>query len=318
MKEQNYPVAYACYCLDNNARIQSSSGGIFYALSKQVIDAGGVVFGAAFDTNWYVAHRFVESLDELKSLMGSKYIQSDIGYSYIQVKNFLKQGRLVLFCGTPCQISGLRSYLGKDYENLILVDFVCHGVASPKVWKDYLEEISKGREICDISFRDKSKGWKKFMLRITFCDGTKYEENPHVDPFMKAFLNDIIQRPACYKCQFKGIIRESDITLGDFWGIENVLPQMFDDNGISLMLVNTVKANALIESASGGIVTQNVCIDDVLKYNKNICCSIIEPSRRKRFFSGMDQSVAEKLSIFTRDPIVKRVKNAIKGLVRII
>lgn len=229
MNNSIFPIAYACYSKNEAVRIRSSSGGIFYMLGEEVLGTGGVVFGAAFDSDWSVKHRHVDSKDELILLMGSKYIQSNIGDTYKQVKCFLKNGRQVLFCGTPCQIAGLKRFLNRNYDNLILVDFICHGVASPEVWKQYLDEISEGKEIESISFRDKTRGWSKFSLKIKYRDGTEYLESPYIDPFMRAFLKDIIQRPACYQCRFKGLERESDMTLADFWGIKNILPH---SNGV--------------------------------------------------------------------------------------
>lgn len=156
--KERMPVAvYAAKHKDDNIRLVSSSGGAFTFLAEKVIEQGGVVFGARFDENWQVVHDYVETKSELSLFRGSKYVQSRIGNSYQQVQQFLKSGRLVLFTGTSCQILGLKLFLRKQYDNLLAIDVICHGVPSPKVWKKYLNEVAFGHcsQITDISFRNK-------------------------------------------------------------------------------------------------------------------------------------------------------------------
>lgn len=198
-----FPKFYACNNIEEKIRLSSSSGGAFYSLAKAVLSQNGIVFGARFDENWNVIHDCCESVSEIEQFMGSKYVQSKISDMYEKSKKYLLAGRYVLFSGTPCQIYGLKSYLGKDYENLITMDFVCHGVPSPMVWRRYIEERSNSREIKKINFRDKTDGWRRFSLCIQYSDGNEYRKNQHEDIFMKGFLQNIFLRPSCYECRFK-------------------------------------------------------------------------------------------------------------------
>lgn len=184
----------------------------------------GVVFGASFNNNFEVEHTCVELKQELEKLRGSKYVQSRIGNTYEQTNQLLKSGRKVIFTGTPCQVAGLKSYLGKTYDNLLSVDFICHGVPSPGVWKKYVDYRQKkaGSVIQRISFRRKYKGWKRYSVSFLFENNKEYRETLDKDLYMRAFLKDVCLRPSCYACKFKSIYRQSDITLADFWGIQNI------------------------------------------------------------------------------------------------
>ena len=258
-------------------RKSSSSGGIFTSLAEKVLAEKGVVFGARFNEGWAVVHDYVETIEELDSFRGSKYLQSIIGGNYKKAEKFLKEGRKVLFSGTPCQISGLKKCLRKEYENLLTVDFVCHGVPSPKVWKIYLrDEIEKIASEGDlrknsvsitsknmpvltgVDFRGKSNGWKKFSFTLSLTKANAEGEKNTVthscpfyeNPFMQAFLSDMILRPSCYECPAKSGRAGSDITIGDFWGIERVKPEIDDDKGLSLVLVHNPKYYSYIKDLS--------------------------------------------------------------------
>lgn len=252
---------YAAINEDDEIRKASSSGGIFSALAEAIIADGGVVFGARFNEHWEVVHGYTDNVEGLADFRGSKYVQSRIGTSFHDAKKFLQQGRKVLFSGTPCQIAGLKNYLRRDYENLMTVDFICHGVPSPKVWREYLkEEVAQqhnGKDsvlprpipereflIKDISFRDKKFGWKKYSFALTlsttngsgeeiqFCSHKPLTESP----YLRAFLVNLFLRPSCYACSANAGKSGSGITIGDFWGINNALPDLDDDKGISLVL----------------------------------------------------------------------------------
>lgn len=234
--------------------LHSSSGGVFVMLARKILDMGGVVFGVAFTPDYLsVQHVPVEKESELPILMGSKYIQSRTGTSFQQVKTFLEGGRQVLFCGTGCQVLALKLFLRKEYENLITVDFICHGVPSPKVWRQYLQEItSEGDAITNISFRDKRTGWSNFSFTIDYVKGHTHEEKRITqpnddDPYMWLFLNDYTLRPSCFGCPAKGGKSRSDLTLGDYWGIEKAHPECFDERGVSSLIVNSTKGKEILE-----------------------------------------------------------------------
>ena len=218
----------------------SSSTGFAYQISKEIISEGGMVFGAVFDEDWYLIHRGIDTVDGVLRLQGSKYIQSDIKGVFNEVKDALLQKRTVVFVGTPCQIAGLKAFLGEgEYENLYTIDFICHGVPSPKVWNHYLEKIKKSQNLGDIkniNFRDKEYGWQNYGLKITGENG-EYFALKASDLYETAFSRNITLRKSCYFCKFKGDNRFSDITLGDFWG-GNRYSTIYDGAGTSIVSIH--------------------------------------------------------------------------------
>lgn len=236
---------YAAINTDDDIRRKSSSGGTFYELSKSVIQDGGCVFGCAWDDNMTAKHIKVESLDMLYRLQGSKYVQSCLDNVYYETKEELMSGRKVIFSGTPCQVSGLKNYLGKDYENLLLVDVLCHGVPSPKVLDEYESAVEKkyGSRIVHMNVRDKKKSWHRLHTDIRFENGKKLYTFCAYDTYMSMFLTDMSQRPSCFECKFTSKNRQGDITLGDFWGIGIHANEMDDDKGTSMVAVNTEKGS---------------------------------------------------------------------------
>lgn len=228
---------------DENIRKTSSSGGTFFELAKQTITDGGIVYGCALNADMVACHIGIEDISGLEKLKSSKYVQSDIGDTYRRAKENLLVGRKVLFSGTPCQIAGLKNYLGKEHENLLLVDVLCHGTPSPKMFADYLEYLSekyKGKPV-SVNFRQKQKGWKRLYFEVVFDNGKRYFTFSGYDRYMAMFLNNISLRPSCYECKFACEERQGDITLGDFWGIGRKYPERDDDKGISLVLINSKK-----------------------------------------------------------------------------
>lgn len=237
---------------NEEVRMKSSSGGIFYLLAEKTISEGGVVFGARFDENWQVVIDYAEDLQGVKAFMGSKYVQARMENAYTDVMRFLREGRKVLFSGTPCQVAGLHKFLRKPYDNLLTVDFICHGTPSPMVWRKYLDEaICDCKRISNIQFRNKSKDWKNFCLHISYNRKEKAVSllSPHAsNPFMRAFLHDIILRPSCYTCKARSGRSHSDITLADFWGVSTVIPEMDDNKGTSLVFVHSEKGSEVLYS----------------------------------------------------------------------
>lgn len=292
---------YAAFNPDEEIRRQSSSGGIFTLLAESVIDEGGVVFGARFDEYWEVMHDYTETKEGLAAFRGSKYMQSRTSNAYRQARQFLQAGRKVLFTGTPCQIAGLKGFLKKEYENLLTVDFVCHGVPSPKIWRMYLDEAVglSGKQqvstIKDIRFRNKKSGWKRYSLVITTSQTmTSVEEDPALvsevfteNPFMKAFLGDLILRPSCYRCPSKAGKSGSDITIGDFWGIEKINPGFDDDKGCNLVMLNNEKGVELFCSLQ--TFRQRMTYSQALAGNPSISHSVSLTKYRDFFFRRCDK-----------------------------
>lgn len=318
---ENQPVAYACINKDEAIRLESSSGGIFTLVAEKVIDNGGVVFGVRFDKDFNIVHSYVENKKELNKFRGSKYVQSKIGETYKQAKDFLENGREVLFTGTPCQISGLKSYLGKDYDNLFCMDNICHGVPSPKVWNKYVSfrEGQVGSRTQRIAFRRKDEGWKQYSVSFLFKNDTEYRETLRKDLFMRAFLKDICLRPSCYDCEFKTLHRESDITLADFWGIQRMLPDMDDDKGTSLIFVNSNNGQFMIEKLKDKIICEEVDINQAVSFNSAAIKSVAHNPKRASFFEELDQLDFDKLvKKYCTDKMSIRVKRKIKIVVRVI
>ena len=275
--------SYAATNSVDEERIKSSSGGVFINLSKRVIAEHGVVFGAVFDENWNVKHVAAQSLYEVSKMMGSKYVQSKMDNCYSQAKSFLNAGKLVLFSGTPCEIAGLKHYLKKDYDNLICVEVICHGVPAPLSWYKNIREAKKSINRKDtanyrldsVSFRDKRKGWRNFGLCYSFAGPDKADskievfESFHQNRFMQAFLNNWSLRPSCYNCKAKNGHSHADLTIGDFWGIENIRTINDDDKGISCIICRTEKGQTIFNSTHGLEITA-VSYDSILRGNSSI------------------------------------------------
>lgn len=311
------PKTYAAYCIDPEVRGASSSGGIFTILATYVIDRGGVVFGARFADDCSVVHDYTEIHEGLSGFRGSKYLQSRVGNSFVKVRDFLKTGRMVLFSGTPCQVAALRLFLHEDYSNLLLVDFICHGVPSPAVWKLYLESLmrascgeggknagSMSLNACffrDMSFRDKAFGWKRYGIRLkmsplvgnqntesSICAERVILQRFTENPYMKAFLSNLSLRPSCYICPAKGFISGSDITLGDFWGIDKVDPSIDDDRGVSVLFIHNDDVRKMLQES--GVFLKEEPFDKAVRFNPSVLESVEEPAYRAYFFKHLNRS----------------------------
>lgn len=310
--------AYACKNINDFVREHSSSGGVFSLLCEYVIENKGVVFGAAFGDDLSVKHMYTETLNECEKFRGSKYVQSKIGNTFKDVKEFLNNDRTVLFSGTPCQISGLDTFLMKKYENLIMVDVACHGVPSPMIYKKYIDLLIKKNNspILSLSFRDKITGWNKYSFRVDFANGSKIEEIGYDNVYMRGFLNDIYLRPSCYDCKFKKPITSADMTLADYWGVKNKHGEFDDDKGISLILTHTQKGKDILNVLSKNMMIIDTDLEYSLKNNPSIIKSSGENKKRSRFFKRLKKEELEDAIIKTITPtLLEKVKNKIKRLV---
>lgn len=279
--------AYAGFNKNLLEQYNSSSGGIFILLADLIIQKDGVVFGAAFDQDFQVKHICAESKEQIKQLQGSKYVQSYIGDTFLQAKKYLESGRLVLFSGTPCQIEGLLHFIEKPYENLITVDLLCTGVPSPAIWNDYInyrKEQACAEKIEYINFRNKSGGWENYMIYFSFDNKIVYSKNSKEDIYMKGFISGAFLQPSCYNCKFKGEKRNSDLTLGDFWGVKKEQPECYNSYGVSAILVHSGKGEKLLNELNKVKLTE-VPVESILKGNKNALRSITALTRREWFFN---------------------------------
>ena len=294
---EKYRQSYACKNKNDAVRMQSSSGGIFTLLAQYILKQKGVVFGAKWNANYMVEHAYMEKEEEISLFQGSKYLQSSIHTSYQQAKTFLEAGRKVLFTGTPCQIAGLKTFLGKEYENLYTQDFICHGVPSPKFWEKYLAyRTPKGSEITHINFRDKEKyDWNNFSLAIDFNNKKRYNRTNTKDFFMQVFLSDICLRDSCYVCHYKNHQTLADITLADLWGAKEIIPHMYDEKGVSLVITYTPKGQELLEAIHPYIEKQEITLEKVGKYNPSLRKPAKKPENREQFFIDLEQQNFKKL-----------------------
>lgn len=321
LKQNNEIEAYACYNRNIEERLKSSSGGIFILIARKIIERKGVVFGACLDEEFKVKHSYAETIEELNKFMGSKYVQSTIGGMYKKAKEFLDNGRYVLFTGTPCQIEGLKSYLNKEYYKLYTQDIICHGVPSPLVWekyKNYRENKDKKKPI-NISFRNKENGWYKFNMKFSYLTN-HYKKSQSKDLFMKAFLKNTILRDSCYDCHFKKKNRNSDITLADYWGIQNVHKNLFDNKGTSLLIINSDKGKKIFEIIKEELIYEKTELDVAIKYNPSMIKSVNADPNREKFFKNINNmefdKLVDKYTIkFKKISIIKRILRKGKSIV---
>lgn len=298
---------------DEGIRMASSSGGVFTILADEIIRQKGVVFGVRFDEKWRAVFDYAENKEQIKFFRGSKYLQAKVGNSFTICKKMLEEGRNVLFVGTPCQVAGLHHFLRKPYPNLLSIDFICHGVPSPKVWSHYLKEVTKNgkNSIIDIQFRDKSIGWKRFCLLLKYSKHGKSHTilSPHFqNTFMQAFLSNLILRPSCYSCPAKEGRSNADVTIADFWGIDKIEPQMSDDKGTSLVLIHTDKGKSFFNQENVRYIPASY--EDVLHFNASVKTSAaMNPLRMEFFTSFCDDSNLHQLVTHLLHPTLKqRVK----------
>lgn len=335
--------AYGAYNNDENIRLISSSGGVFFALATYIINSGGVVFGACYDEHFDVIHDYAETCDEAKKFCGSKYVQSRIGNAFLKIEQYLKSGRKVMFTGTPCQVAGLRLFLRKSYgDRLLLVEVICHGVPSPLVWRKYLYSISRAQNIGEtneisypssvathankslvtsISFRDKRLGWEKYGLTVRIIaqkdnnhqksqtdvnassSDIEFFEPHHKNLFMQCFLKDISLRPSCFECPARCGRSGADITLGDFWHVDTLAPQMVNDRkGLSLVLAYSEQGKESLKNCEK-LSLIPTSYDVALKSNIALIKDPLKPTNYKSF----RKSVAS-----VKDDIIPVMFNAVR------
>lgn len=298
-KTLELPKAYAAFSLNKTIQDNSSSGGIFTELSLIVLRQQGIVYGAAYDEDWNVRHIAVDQVEQLNRLQGAKYSESILGTTFIEIQKHLQQGRLVLFSGTPCQVAGLKSFLRIDYDNLLCLDFVCHGIPSPMAWEKYLENrkiIAESRPI-KINQRSKDTGWSRYSYSclIEYENGTRYSECSFNDLFMKLYCNDYISRKSCNTCDFKGYERISDITVGDFWGIWDIDTSMDNGNGTSLVLIHSLKGKDLFSKIEPCIKYRGVRLEEVSRENQSLLYASIGKSERDSILHRINNNEIDEL-----------------------
>lgn len=291
--ERNMPKkTYACWVKDEELRKGSTSGGIFSALAEVILRKDGVVFGVELNHNLKAIHGVADKMHEVSKFRGSKYVQSEIGTIFKNVKQYLEEERSVLFTGTPCQIAGLYGYLGKDYENLITCDLVCHGVPSPRVYQDYLTYIKKRYKSNpkEIKFRFKKPSWRVFSMYIKFENDREYIKDTNHDPYIVGFLRNYFLRPSCYKCQFTTPQRQGDLTIADFWGYKGP----HDEKGISLTLANSEKGESVLKECANIHIVERT-LEEAIAGNACLSHSFDIPQDRAIFWKDYNEKSFEEI-----------------------
>lgn len=314
---QELPQSFACKTHSEDLRLQSSSGGMFTTLASKMIDMRGVVFGAMFKEDWSVVHGYTETMEGLKQFQGSKYVQSDLGNTFQTVRNFLKEGRLVLFSGTPCQVAGLNHFLKKKYENLYTIDIVCHSIPSPLVWKKYLKDKQKDSCIKHVTFRDKSAGWRNYGLTMSneFQNVEKGTKDENL--YMRGFLENLTVRPSCFACPARNYTSGGDIMLADCWGLDKYHPEIDDNKGMSQALILTEKGQKLFDACHNDIFALRIPYEEVEDKDLHlpITASVPPHPYRAYFFANIGRQPIEDLMAYCLkrgDLRSKRVANVKK------
>lgn len=295
------PKVYAAYSKDEEIRIDSTSGGIFSVLGQTQYNKGSYVGGAVYNEDHTVSQIINNEPSSLGKLRSSKYLQSNATNVYKKIKKLLSEQKRVLFCGTPCQIQALYRFLGnRDYDNLVTIDFICRGVNSPKVFLSYMKmlETQFGAKANRIKFKAKEWGWHRFSMRVNFENGKEYCKDRYHDLFFIGYLQSgNFARPSCYDCPFKGFPQKSDITLADFWGIENIDPTMDQDKGTSLVMVNSKKGEQLFNEIKNDIVWKQFTLEQARLCNPAMDSSLTPSNdNRNEFFNALDKDTFDKVA----------------------
>ena len=307
---------YAAYAKNEELRLSSSSGAMFSLLAEYIILNGGIVYGVRMTEDCYGAeYDRVINLEGLKYLRGSKYFQARVGDTYKKVKLDLVDGKKVLFTGTGCFVNGLKAFLQREYTNLYCMDIICHGTPSPKLWKKYVEYCEKqyNSKIVYASFRNKDKrDWNGFEMKISYQNNTTMWLSRHTDSYFSMFVKNVCLRPSCFSCTAK-FYKMSDITVADFWGIENVAPEMNDNLGISLVLVRNDKGHELFDLVQDKLEKKEVSYEEGVRENKSEYQSYLKPNNRDSFFRDMNKMNYKKLAHKYLDiPIWRKVVSFFK------
>lgn len=298
------PETWAAWSLDDKIRYESTSGGVFSELALKVLNNAGVVCGAKYNEKNLVEHCIIEHMEELSFIRQSKYIQSDTKRVFTEIERYLKNGREVLFCGTPCECAGLYNYLQKDYDNLLYVDFICRGANSPKVFELFLASLEKrySSKVKRVWFKNKVLGWRKFSTRIEFENGRVYSEDRYSDAFIRGYIEaNLYMRDCCEVCQYKTMPRLSDITMGDFWGIKSEEIGADTDGGTSVVMLNSEKGKAFFEEIKPNLFLKQRSFAEACKGNKCILSSPHFHERKEEFWKDLHlMDVVENIKRFCK------------------
>jgi len=289
-QNESKPAVYAAWSLNEEVRVNSTSGGLFSELAIYILNQGGYVCGARYGENQKIEHCLIQSVHDLSSIRQSKYAQSEVGLVYKEIRERLNNSETVLFCGTPCECAGLINFLKIKYEKLFVIDFVCRGSNSPKVYEKFLEylEVKHRSKVKKVWFKNKTYGWNRFSTKVEFEDGQSYLEDRNHDIYILGYIKyNLYMRPSCANCQFKEL-RVSDITLADFWGVKLSDPSLDIEKGTSLVMIHSSKGNDLFEHIKANIFCESKTMEEALAGNSSIFTSPVMSSKRNYFFKNLD------------------------------
>ena len=296
----NPPKVVGGYHKNIAIRFDSTSGGVFSALANAMYKEGGYVSGAVQNADLTVCNFISNEKSDLARIRSSKYVQSSAIGLYKEIKRLLVAGEKVLACGSPCQMGALRSYLGKDYENLIIVDFLCRATNSPKAYRKYMDMLEKqyGGKVVYVKAKNKEHGWHSLARKVVFDNGKEYYGEGHDDHYRRGYHWNMFERPSCYDCKFKEIPRNSDITLGDFWGVEKVAPDLEQNLGTSMVMLNTPKGEAFFEKIRGKLNCRDFALQDIIPGNRQALLEVIKYPNidRKAMFEDMDNMPFDEIA----------------------
>lgn len=302
-------------------REKSSSGGLFTVLSDKILENGGVVYGAAFDKNFKAVHIRAEEKGERDRCRGSKYSQSELGDTFAKIKEDLRIGREVLFTGTTCQTAALLEYLSKENtEKLYTADIICHGTPSPKLFKEFITRLEqvRGKKIAAYYHRPKELGWQGGE-KVVYTNGATESGTPLVDAWRNIFYSELALRPSCYQCRYAATVRPSDLTIADFWGIDDCAPQFNDQKGISLAIIGSEKGKALFDACSGSLEILERSMEEAVAKNPNLLRPTAKPEGREAFWQLYQrEGFSSIIKIYGKDHLKQKIRYGIKGIIRAI
>ncbi|MBP3920944.1 MAG: Coenzyme F420 hydrogenase/dehydrogenase, beta subunit C-terminal domain [Bacilli bacterium] len=306
---------YVAYNRDKNECLNASSGSIFSLVANYILENNGIVVGAAFDENNKLKHIAVEKKEDLEPLRKSKYLQSDLENIFSFIKNKIKD-RKVLFVGTPCQVAGIKAFITNN-DNLFVIDIFCHGVPSPKLFNKYIRELEMKHddEVLNYDFRDNTTGWDTYSNKISFKN-KEIKQSASKNEYMQLFLSDIALRESCYNCNFKLGNKYSDITLGDFWGIKNYYPDMYNYEGVSAIIINTPNGEKIFNNIKKDLIYKDCELNKIICGNPSLIKSSKRPKNRDSFFDDINNYTIENLlkKYKRKNSLAKKIYNKLKKI----
>ena len=318
IKKEKFEEAYTLRVKDKEILKSSTSGGFFTPIAEYIINIGGVVYGVGFDEKWNVCHKEAKTIEAIQEFKGSKYVQSDINGIFEKVEDNLKKDKYVLFSGTPCQVEGLKKYLRKVYDKLYTVDLICHGVPSPKLWREYIifQEKKYKSKIKEVYFRNKTYGYHSGTMKIVFDNGKEYYGSARVDYMLKSFFKEISSRPSCYDCVFKTRNHVSDITIYDCWNIEKLNSNVKDDDlGFTNIIVNSKKGKCILQEIKNKFEIYKVNIDKQIELDGSMVeHSAIPNNNRKSYYKDLDklgikENINKYIRVSKKDYLIEKLKS---------